>query len=377
MTQLDFNRFDKFFETSSDCQFYVSQCDDGAFRYVRVNQAARSVAGGISEDEIIGLTPIEALGEEYGYTVEHNVKIAFETGRTYHFRGPIGRDDRGPTYDAFYYPMFDETGRLCGVLGSARNISEICRLNEQLLHAEKLEALGQIAGTVAHDFDNIIGSFQALLCLLENSNLSEKRRAVVLREGHHSLENGKALTQRLSQFLRREKISPTQHDIRRLIDDCAPMLRHILGKHVLVTTEFDQGLWNAYCDASEFEIAMINLATNARDAMGKGGKITISAKNRARTVEDPESYPPYFVDVTFQDNGHGMSEETIAHAIEPFFTTKERGNGTGLGMSSIARFVKSAGGEIAIYSELGRGTSVSLLLPRDPPWEVFGSPLKH
>jgi PAS domain S-box-containing protein len=360
-------RFERFFQASSDCQFYVRRSDDGQFRYAHVNPAALSVAGRRTEREVVGLTPLEALGPDYGRVVEENIETAARTGQTHHFRGLLGTDPRGPVYDAFYFPLHDDAGNVAGVLGSARDITEISQLTERVVHGEKLEALGTIAGSVVHDFNNIIAAFQALLNLLDGNRVDETRRGLIFEEGRRTLENGKALTERLALFARREKITARPHDICRLLTACRPVLERVLGTRVELTLQCDAEVWRACCNRSELGVALVNLATNARDAMGDRGHVVLSAVNRTREPDDPITYPAEYVEVTFRDDGTGMDADTAARAIDPFFTTKPEGRGTGLGLSSIARFMAEIDGALRIDSQPGQGTAVSLILPRVRP----------
>lgn len=358
-------RFERFFKASSDCQFYVRRAADGAFRYFHVNPAALSITGRSEEAELIGLTPIEALGEDYGRTVEDNINQAFRLRSPYHFNGPLGSAEDSPIYDACYYPMMDEEDNVVGVLGSARDVTDLSSLNHRLLHAQKLEALGELAGGVAHDFNNILTIMQSALRFLTRDDLAPDKRERVLSEAKKTLENGTALTRRLTAFARKEKIQAISHDVNELVSSCRPMVRRVLGKRIELDVQLDPDLWRACCDRSEFEISMMNLAANARDAIEDSGTVVITARNRIRSETDPTDYPAECVEITLSDNGSGMPEDVRKKALAPFFTTKAEGKGTGLGLSGVARFVNDIGGAMHIASVLGEGTAVSLLLPRE------------
>jgi len=360
-------RFEKFFAATSDCQFYVKKDDDGRFRYVHVNPAALAVTGRAEEHDLIGLTPVEAMGEEYGATVENNIAEAFSQGRPYHFTGRLGSTDDGPVYDANYIPLRDSTGKIAGILGSARDITQISDLSERLLHAQRLEALGELSGGVAHDFNNILTILQSALRFLAQDDLEPAKRDVIFREANKALKNGAALTQRLTSFARKEKLQPKLHDVENLVSSCLFMMQRMLGKRIKLNVDFERGLWQARCDRNEFEIAMMNLVTNARDAIEAGGEVWITARNKVRASSDPIHYPEEYVEIAVRDNGRGMPPEVMDKAIEPFFSTKVDGHGTGLGLSGIAKFLNDVGGALRIESEVGKGTSVSLLLARDTP----------
>ena len=358
-------RFEKFFEATSDCQFYVKRDVDGRFKYQHVNPAALSVTGRSNQDDILGLTPVEALGPEYGATVEANILEAYQRGEAFHFRGRLGHGESGPVYDACYFPLLDQEGNIAGVLGSARDISEITHLNEALVHSQKLEALGTIAGGVVHDFNNIMASLGALLHLLDKQDIEPARRDLIIREGKKTLENGMALTKRLTAFSRKETIQAVPHDVERLVSSSLPLVRRVLGKQVQLEVQLQTDLWKGRCDRGEFEISMVNLATNARHAMKGTGNVLITARNNVRGAEDPVNWPCEYVEITFKDDGCGMSDETMRRATEPFFTTKPVGEGTGLGLSGIAKFAHDIGGALRVESALGQGTAISILLPKE------------
>ncbi|WBH17983.1 two-component system sensor histidine kinase NtrB [Sphingomonas radiodurans] len=358
-------RFAKFFEATSDCQFYVKRDEDGRFKYVHANPAALAVVGRSTEDELLGLTPVEVMGEEYGKAVEYNISEAFHQGRPYHFSGALGTDGSGRVYDAYYYPLIDESGSVAGVLGSARDITDIKSLNERLLHAQRLEALGELSGSVAHDFNNVLTILQIALRNIGDENIDRAKRDMILDEAQKAIDNGAALTRRLTSFARKEKLNPVPHDVDKLVSSCRYMMQRALGKRIRLRFDLSSDLWKACCDKNEFEIAMMNLAANARDAIDGEGEVVISAKNMVRATSAPLHYPEQYVEVTMRDTGNGMSPEVARNAILPFFSTKPDGKGTGLGLSSIAKFVNDIGGAINVESALGVGTSVSLLLPRE------------
>ena len=356
-------RFERFFQTSSDCQFHVRLDPDGQFRYTRANAAALAVAG-VAENDVIGRTPAEVLGPNYGSTVEKNVREAAQHREPYHFRGHIGADATGPMYDAYYYPVLEGDGAVSGVIGSARDITEIMRLSASQVHDQKLEILGEVSAGVAHDFNNILSSFESVMRLLDREDVAAEKRAIIIREGRKVLLRGHALTKRLGRFARKERLLPIPHDVGQLVHSCAPLVERVLSPQTTLRVEVEDGLWKACSDESEFEIVLLNLATNARDAMAGPGRVTITARNGERTGTDPSSWPARYVEVTFADIGCGMPPEVLEKATEPFFTTKASGAGTGLGLSNALKFAKDVGGAVRIKSEVGAGTAVSLLLPK-------------
>ncbi len=241
-------------------------------------------------------------------------------------------------------------------------------LAEQALRqSQKMEAVGQLTGGVAHDFNNLL--------TIIIGNLGIAKRGVVEARAERALGNALAgaeraaqLTQRLLAFSRLQPHNPRAVDVNRLIVNVSDILTRSLGETIELETISGAGLWKVEADVSELESALLNLAINARDAMPKGGKLTIETSNAYLDEEYCRHHtgvkPGQYVLVAVSDNGIGMSPDTIDRAFEPFYTTKEAGKGTGLGLSQVYGFIKQSGGHIKIYSELGEGSTVKLYLPR-------------
>jgi signal transduction histidine kinase len=248
--------------------------------------------------------------------------------------------------------------------------SEKLRQNEEALRqSQKMEAVGQLTGGVAHDFNNLLQIIIGNLDTLRRNLPSESGR---LRRAAEQAMNGArraaSLTKRLLAFSRRQPLDPRSIDINSLVNEMSELLHRTLGETVAVETVRGAGLWRVEADANELEAAILNLAVNARDAMTEGGRLTIETAN-AHIDEDyaashAEVIPGQYVVVSVSDTGTGMDANTIAKAFEPFFTTKPVGKGTGLGLSQVYGFVKQSGGHVKIYSEVGRGTTVKIYLPR-------------
>ena len=277
--------------------------------------------------------------------------------------------------NALVYPIHGETGDLTGFVKVTRDITERLRQQDALerarnaaLQSQKLEAVGQLTGGVAHDFNNLLTSILGTADLLQHrDDLPEEVRnhlSTIVR----SAERGASLTQRLLAFSRRQALEP-RLDVNRLVGSMSDLLRRTLGESVSIETILAGGLWKTLVDPNQLENALLNLAINARDAMGSGGKVTIETGNTYLDDEyaamHAEVMAGQYVLIAVTDTGHGMSEEVTARAFEPFYTTKPEGRGTGLGLSQVYGFVKQSGGHIKIYSELGSGTSVKLYLLRD------------
>ena len=232
-----------------------------------------------------------------------------------------------------------------------------------------MEAIGQLTGGLAHDFNNLLLVILGNLGLLAEMLPPEEEDLVgMCTEARDAGLRGAALIRSLLAFARRQPLRPERLDINDLINDQIVLLRRVLGEHIEIETQLSEHLWPAEVDGAQLEAALVNLATNARDAMGKGGRLTISTKNRRLepdyAARHPEVTPGDHAMIEVTDSGTGMSEELISHIFEPFFSTKERGAGTGLGLSMVFGFIKQSGGHINVYSEVGVGTTFRLFLPR-------------
>jgi nitrogen-specific signal transduction histidine kinase/CheY-like chemotaxis protein len=230
-----------------------------------------------------------------------------------------------------------------------------------LRQAQKMEALGQLTGGVAHDFNNLLMAASSGLELLGRAKDQERRDK--LAEGmRNALDRGAQITQQLLAFSRRTPVNSEVLKLDEHIDTLASLLDHSLRENVSVRFALPADLWAVDVDVSQFDVAVLNLAVNAKDAMPHGGLVCIAATNRPAALGGRDA-----VEIAVEDDGVGMSAEAIEKAFEPFFTTKEVGRGTGLGLSQVYGFVQSAGGTVAIDSEPGRGTTISMLLPRSLP----------
>jgi PAS domain S-box-containing protein len=257
--------------------------------------------------------------------------------------------------------------RVVGRVWSFRDVTERKRLEDQLRQAQKMEAVGQLAGGVAHDFNNILAVILMQLGLLqEETALSEVVRGS-LKDLTIEAHRAAALTRQLLAFSRRQIIQIKPVDLDALVENLLKMLRRLLGEHFTVDWQCGSGLPLLNADPGMVEQVVMNLCVNARDAMPHGGGITLSAKP-VRIEENgvgihPESRPGAFVRFDVTDTGCGMDEGVLKHIFEPFFTTKEVGHGTGLGLSTVHGIVKQHGGWIEVESVVGKGSSFHVFLP--------------
>jgi PAS domain S-box-containing protein len=251
-------------------------------------------------------------------------------------------------------------------MASARDVTALREAETQLQQAQKMETVGQLTGGVAHDFNNLLTVVIGGLDLALGRVQTEIRP--VIESSLRAAERGAALVRQLLAFSRRQTLVPEALDFNRLVSGMEDLLSRTLGEHIGIEMKPAPELWSAFADKGQVEIALLNLAVNARDAMPDGGKLTIETGNthldKDYAIRNAEVTPGDYVMLAVTDTGIGMPPDVIEHAFEPFFTTKEVGKGSGLGLSMIYGFAKQSGGHLKIYSELGHGTTVRLYLPR-------------
>lgn len=241
---------------------------------------------------------------------------------------------------------------------------------EALRQAQKMEAVGQLTGGLAHDFNNllagIMGSLELTRTRISQGRFADIERYLEVAQG--AGRRAASLTQRLLAFSRRQTLDPKVTDVNRLITSMEELLRRTIGPAIQLEVVGTAGLWATLVDQSQLENSLLNLCLNARDAMPDGGRLTIETANKwldARAASERELSEGQYISVCVTDTGVGMSHEVIARAFDPFFTTKPIGEGTGLGLSMVYGFARQSGGQVRIYSEQGRGTTVCIYLPRD------------
>ena len=277
----------------------------------------------------------------------------------------------------------DEAGRAIRVVGANTDVTEIKQiedalqsLNEsleaqveertmQISQLQKLEAIGQLTGGIAHDFNNLLTVILGNLELLKRRLPQEPRYLRLIDNAVKGTERGSALTQRLLAFARRQELRPAAVDIERLVQGMTELLQRSLGPLIEIDTQLPPQLHAAMVDANQLELAILNLAVNGRDAMPKGGRLTIAARDEiVEPGNSDDLVPGDYVVIAVRDAGEGMDETTLRRATEPFFTTKGLGKGTGLGLSMVHGLAAQSGGILRLNSRVGVGTIAELWLPR-------------
>lgn len=334
---------------------------DREFRYVYLNRAALAHARKAA-DEILGRTM-------------HDCYPGIEATELFTMlSGCMQHQHEGSMRNEFVYPdgskrTFELRMRPCdvGVVVMSADVTDEQKLEAQLRHAQKMEAVGRLAGSVAHDFNNVLSVILSLTSLI----LDDLKQVDPLRVDIESIkkagERGADLTRQLLAFSRQQVVSPRTVDINQIVVESERMLRRLLREDVELITQCQRSLSKVRVDPGQIDQVILNLAINARDAMPEGGKLTIETMDvdleESYATEHFGSTPGPHVMLAVSDTGIGMTRETQARIFEPFFTTKEAGKGTGLGLSTVFGIVQQCGGNIWVYSEPGGGTTFRVYFP--------------
>ncbi len=331
----------------------------------------------IGGERIKGYSPAEILGQHfsrfYTETDRANGKparalgIAREKGR-YEEEGWRVRKDGTFFWASVVIDPIYEGGELVGFAKITRDITErrnaqlkLEAMQQQLAESQKFDALGQLTGGVAHDFNNLLMIISGSLHILKRSAADDDKLERAMSAIETATKRGAALTNQLLTFARRQSVNPQAIDLASRIASIREVLDAGVGSSVRLALDIEPDAWPITADVSELETALLNLVINARDAMPDGGTVTIGARN---TVLDEPPLAGDFLAISIADTGLGIPGDVLDKIFEPFFTTKPIGKGTGLGLSQVHGFAHQAGGTIKVTSELGKGTTFTILLPR-------------
>jgi len=372
--------FDEQAQALQDAKSRLQQIIDHMFAFVGFYTPDGVVTGANKLPlEVAGLTRESVIGEPFWETYWWR-HCDCERRRV---RDALARAAAGEVIRAEYYPQIaegkvitidmtlaplrDVDGRVVQLLGFAVDITERKATEERLKHAMKLEALGRLAGGTAHDFNNLLAIIIGSLDVVSSRCAAEGDSALVKR-ALIAAELAGELTQRLLAFSRRERFKPEIVVVDRVIAELALLIETAVGETISLVTHLASKEGRCLIDKAQFEAALLNLALNARDAMPQGGELHIVTQpiEQGRPLEQHPSALPEgaYILVTVRDNGEGMSPDVVSQALEPYYTTKVRGQGYGLGLTMVQGFVQQSGGELHIDSAVGKGTAVHIYLPR-------------
>jgi two-component system, cell cycle sensor histidine kinase and response regulator CckA len=350
--------------------------DSETLRFLQVNDAAVEQYGYSREEfECITAAEIRPEGERAAFVEEiRNWKRDAQYKTTWrHLR----KDGKAFDVEVIAHQL-EYAGRLVHLV-VAQDLSERQLLEDQLRQAQKMEAIGRLAGGVAHDFNNLLMVIKGHTELLLNSLGKDDRNSRKIEQIDRAADRATSLTRQLLAFSRMQVLQPRVMNLNTVVEEMGKLIPRLIGEDIelLLRTAPDLGAVRA--DASQMEQVIMNLAVNSRDAMPNGGRLLIETSNaeldRHYSAARPVVQPGNYVLLAVSDSGHGMDAETQARIFEPFFTTKEQGKGTGLGLSTVYGVVKQSGGFIWVYSEVGKGTTFKIYLPRvDQPVEQTGAP---
>jgi two-component system, cell cycle sensor histidine kinase and response regulator CckA len=337
----------------------------------------RVAAWNPSAERVFGYSRQEAVGQHGSFIVPAQFRqfvdkvwqdLVAQKGGTRNTNDNITKDGRTISCEWYNTPLVDDSGRVLGVASLVQDVTERVALEERLRQSQKMEAVGRLAGGVAHDFNNLLTVILGYSQILAEGVPAGSRLAESTAQIKSAADRASGITRQLLAFSRKQVLSPRVINLNDIMLNLDSLLRRLIGEDIEVLTVPDNGLGSVRADPGQIEQVIMNLALNARDAMPRGGKLTLETSNAqldesyARRHQPAE--PGRYVMLAVSDTGHGMSAETQARIFEPFYTTKEVGKGTGLGLSMVYGIVKQSGGYIWVYSEPDRGTTFKIYLPR-------------
>ena len=350
----------RIFETSNDL---ILVTDTGG-NFIQVSPSVTAILG-YQPSDMIGHSAVEFIHPD---DLEHTRKEMRAARRGQSKRSFETRyvDNMGKAVALNWTGTWSEPVQRHFFIG--RDLTEKQAAEAQLRHAQRMDAVGQLTGGVAHDFNNILTVITGTIGILREAVANQPQLVTIADLIDEAAERGANLTKHLLAFARKQPLQPLEIDVNALVLESAKLLHPTLGKHIEIAPLLAEDAWTALVDPSQLTTAVLNLALNARDAMPNGGKLTIETGN----IVLDESYanmhselaPGNYVMIAVSDTGSGIPAALLERVFEPFFTTKEVGRGTGLGLSMVFGFVKQSGGHVKIYSEEGLGTSVKIYLPR-------------
>lgn len=335
------------------------------------NSGAQRIKGYSAED-VVGTHFSQFMTEQdrEAGLADHSLEIAKLDGRYENEAWRVRKDGSLFLAHVIIDAIHNEDGELIGFAKITRDITEkkiaednLAKANAALFQAQKMDAIGNLTGGIAHDFNNLLSVISNGLEIFRASNLGSKHLKL-LDTMKRALNRGATLTQQLLSFARQQPLQADPHDVNQLINSFELMLNRAVGSNININFEFIQTPLPVMVDSTRFEASLLNLVVNARDAMQDGGNISITSRKRYIATGEFEDLPEgNYVEVNVTDTGSGITKDDLQHVTEPFFTTKEIGKGSGLGLSQVFGFMKQSDGGLHIKSEVNLGTSVSMFFP--------------
>ncbi|MBV9249963.1 MAG: PAS domain S-box protein [Acetobacteraceae bacterium] len=357
-------RYTAIFEHAPVDLVFMRVRSDGVIVCEDVNPAHTRHTG-FSRDDLIGKTLEETFSPDQAGFAMAQYKRVIETGQVVEYEYTTNFPAGNVVRRSFLVPLHGPGGKIENILLTSIDLTAMRQMEEQLRHAQKMEAIGQLTGGVAHDFNNLLTAVIGNLELLER-RLQDPQQLRYVQSAIRAAQRGGELTQQLLAYARRQNLSQQAVDVNAAMQGMADLLQRSLGGLVQVEMDLAPDLWRATADPTQLELMILNLAINARDAMPVGGLLRIVTRN---LTADPALMPMELemrdhVVISVIDNGTGMPREVQERAFEPFFTTKEVGKGSGLGLPQVYGLARQFGGTARLFSAAGRGTTVEVILPR-------------
>ena len=347
-------------------------------RYLYVNQTLAN-AYQTSPENIVGKTAGNFNDRATARLLAEHDRLVISSGQTKAFEYPPVTG-KNLIFLATKSPIRDSQGRITGVITMSRDITEHRAMEERLRQSQKMEAIGTLAGGVAHDFNNILMVISGYSQVLIDALGKEPKLRSQVEQMQKAGERAAALTRQLLAFSRKQTTQPEPLNLNSVVTGMEKMLRRLIGENIAITARLAPDLGAVSADAGQLEQVILNLAVNARDAMPQGGQLTLETKNVDLPASDASEAdgqrPGPYVQLEVTDTGVGMEPGVQAHIFEPFFTTKPKGKGTGLGLSTVYGIVEQAGGRISFTTTPGAGASFRILLPRIPSRQPTKAPLE-
>jgi PAS domain S-box-containing protein len=351
----------RIFETSQDLILVT----DGIGNFIQVSPSVANILG-YRPEEMVGRSAVDFIHPDDLESTRQEMRAARRGLQVRSFEARYPHRDGQHIVTLNWMGSWSEPVRRHFFIG--RDVSEKRAAEAQLRQAQKMDAIGQLTGGVAHDFNNILTVITGTIGILTEAVADKPEFVSIAKLIDDAAERGAQLTKHLLAFARRQPLQPVEIDVNSLIVEAAKLLHPTLGEQIEISPKLEDEAWPTLVDPNQLTTAVLNLALNARDAMPRGGKLTLETRN-VHLDEDyarlnSEVGPGDYVMIAVSDTGTGIAADLIEKVFDPFFTTKEVGKGTGLGLSMVFGFVKQSGGHIKIYSEEGHGTTVRIYLPR-------------